>query len=50
MATYAVEVKKAVKEFKETKALDDVTLSFESGKIHGIVGRNGSADQLPPRE
>ena len=42
MATYAVEVKKAVKEFKETKALDDVTLSFESGKIHGIVGRNGS--------
>ena len=30
MATYAVEVKKAVKEFKETKALDDVTLSFES--------------------
>ena len=42
MATYAVEVKKAVKEFKETKALDDVPLSFESGKIHGIVGRNGS--------
>ena len=31
-----------MKEFKETKALDDVTLSFESGKIHGIVGRNGS--------
>ena len=42
MATKAVEVKNAVKEFKETRALDDVTLSFESGKIHGIVGRNGS--------
>ena len=42
MATKAVEVRNAVKEFKETRALDDVTLSFESGKIHGIVGRNGS--------
>ena len=42
MAKWAVEVRNAVKEFKETRALDDVTLTFERGKIHGIVGRNGS--------
>ena len=39
MAKWAVEVRNAVKEFKETRALDDVTLTFERGKIHGIVGR-----------
>lgn len=37
-----IEVKKAVKKFKETTALNEVTLSFEKGKIHGIIGRNGS--------
>ena len=37
-----IEVSHAVKKFREYRALDDVTLSFEQGKIHGIVGRNGS--------
>lgn len=37
-----IEVKNAVKKFKEYRALDDVSLSFEKGKIHGIIGRNGS--------
>ncbi len=37
-----IEVKHVTKKFKEYKALDDISLSFETGKIHGIVGRNGS--------
>lgn len=39
---YMVEVKSVTKKFKEYKALDQVTLRFEKGKIHGIIGRNGS--------
>lgn len=42
MATNVIEVKNAVKKFKDTTALDHVTVNFESGKIHGIIGRNGS--------
>lgn len=37
-----IEVKNVTKNFRETRALDDVTLNFERGKIHGIIGRNGS--------
>lgn len=39
---YAVQVKKVTKQFKETTALKQVTVSFEKGKIYGIIGRNGS--------
>ena len=42
MSEGIIEVKNAVKEFRETRALSDVSLSFEQGQIHGIVGRNGS--------
>ncbi len=37
-----VEVKNAFKTFKETQALNNVNINFETGKIHGIIGRNGS--------
>lgn len=37
-----IEVRNVTKEFRETKALDNISLSFERGKIHGIIGRNGS--------
>lgn len=37
-----IEVKGLTKDFKETKALDNVSLLFDSGKIHGLIGRNGS--------
>lgn len=37
-----IEVKNVTKSFRETKALDGVSLSLERGKIHGIIGRNGS--------
>lgn len=39
---YAIEVKNVTKRFKETIAVDNVSAAFEKGKIHGIVGRNGS--------
>ena len=38
----AIEVKNVTKAFKETVAVNNVSVSFEKGKIHGIVGRNGS--------
>lgn len=37
-----VEVKNVFKSFKETQALNNVNVNFERGKIHGIIGRNGS--------
>ncbi len=42
MSAKAIEVRNAVKDFKENRALNHVTLSFERGMIHGIIGRNGS--------
>lgn len=38
----AIEIKNVTKAFKETVAVNNVSVSFEKGKIHGIVGRNGS--------
>ena len=35
-------VEHAVKHFGSQAALQDVSVSFEAGKIHGIIGRNGS--------
>ena len=37
-----VEVKHVTKQFRETTALADVSVSFARGKIHGLIGRNGS--------
>lgn len=37
-----IEVNHVTKMFKEYKALDDVSLNFQAGKIYGIIGRNGS--------
>ena len=42
MAEYAIEVKNVTKKFGENAAVDNVTVNFEKGKIHGIIGRNGS--------
>ena len=46
---FIVEVKNATKKFKETTALSDVTVSFEEGKIHGLIGRNGSGKTVLSR-
>lgn len=39
---YIIEVVNAVKKYKETIAVNDVSLNFERNKITGIIGRNGS--------
>lgn len=37
-----LEVRDIVMEFPAVRALDGVSLSFESGEVHGIVGENGA--------
>lgn len=37
-----ISVRNVSKSFRESKALDAVSVEFEAGKIHGIIGRNGS--------
>lgn len=37
-----IEVQNMVKRFRDQVVLKNVSISFEKGKIHGIVGRNGS--------
>lgn len=42
MSENIITVTNVSKNFKEGTALKDVTIAFEKGKIHGIIGRNGS--------
>lgn len=42
MEDIIINVEQAVKEFRETTALNDVSIAFERNKIHGLIGRNGS--------
>lgn len=42
MTANMIEVTDAVKRFKETTALNHVSVTFETGRIHGVIGRNGS--------
>lgn len=37
-----IEVQDVTKSFKGTTVLHKINVSFEKGKIHGIIGRNGS--------
>jgi len=37
-----INIKKLTKEFKGLKALSDITMHFNSGKIYGLMGPNGS--------
>jgi len=38
----ALEVRGLGHRYGETRVLADVTLSFESGRVHALVGRNGA--------
>lgn len=42
MSEVIIKVENVVRKFKENNALNGVSINFEKGKIHGIVGRNGS--------
>ena len=37
-----IRIEQVSKQFKDTKALDDVSLQFTYGKIYGLLGRNGA--------
>ena len=37
-----IEIKHVSKNFKDIKALDDVSMTLESGRIYGFIGHNGS--------
>ena len=41
-----IEVQNVVKRFRDQVVLKNVLISFEKGKIHGIVGRNGSGNTV----
>lgn len=38
----AIEIKDVTMEFKKVRALENVSLTFEEGKIYGLLGRNGA--------
>lgn len=37
-----IEIKGITKDFKNTRALNNVNLTFEENKIYGLLGRNGA--------
>ena len=37
-----IKVENVTKKFKENTVLNNVSINFEKGKIHGLIGRNGS--------
>lgn len=39
---YAIEIKNVVKKFGSVVVLSNISVYFEQGKIHGLIGRNGS--------
>ncbi len=41
-----ITVKNAVKKFKETVILNNISVGFERGKVHGLIGRNGSGKTM----
>lgn len=41
-----VEVKNVTKKFKDNIVLNNVNITFESGKIYGLLGRNGSGKSV----
>jgi ribose transport system ATP-binding protein len=37
-----IRTEKIIKDYPGTRALDDITVSFDSGQVHALVGKNGS--------
>ncbi len=37
-----IKLKNVSKRFKEIEVLKDISVAFEKGRIHGVIGRNGS--------
>ena len=43
---YIIEIKNLSKSFGSIRVLKDITVCFEKGKIHGLIGRNGSGKTM----
>lgn len=41
-----IEIKNIYKKFKNTLVLNNVNITFEKGKIYGLIGRNGSGKSV----
>lgn len=41
-----ITLKNVTKKFKEAVVLDNISVSFEKGKVHGLIGRNGSGKTM----
>lgn len=41
-----ITIKNATKQFKEAVVLNNISVSFEKGKVHGLIGRNGSGKTM----
>ncbi|MGN0384169.1 MAG: ABC transporter ATP-binding protein [Eubacterium sp.] len=46
MSEKIIEVRNVTKKFGQISVLKDVSIDFEKGKIHGLVGRNGSGKTM----
>lgn len=42
----AINVENVTKAFGENTVLSDITVAFEKGKVHGLIGRNGSGKTM----
>ena len=42
MSSLQIRTEHIIKDYPGTSALDDITVSFESGRVHAMVGKNGS--------
>ncbi|MCH5260993.1 MAG: ATP-binding cassette domain-containing protein, partial [Lachnospiraceae bacterium] len=42
----AIEIINLTKRFKEAVVLDNISVNFEQGKVHGLIGRNGSGKTM----
>ena len=42
----AIKIENVNKSFGETVVLSNVNIEFEKGKVHGLIGRNGSGKTM----
>ena len=42
MSEYILKTSNLTKKYKNYKAINNVSLSLEAGKIYGLIGRNGA--------
>lgn len=42
----AISIERLTKKFKDVTVLNNITVQFESGKVHGLIGRNGSGKTM----